>query len=141
MQNLSLYCPPMKIEAVGFGTKRTVAEPMTATITKPDGSTLIIENVVIPPTDVKRKGFLSWEVDACQGSGGNADASIVVFLPVEPVNWSFWPPGIVARKIDCKGKLVLDGVTYSLTCTFPDCRLSLGSMTATAVTATGEIYF
>lgn len=120
---------------------------MLAAIRFEDGTLLSIKDVVIPPTDVRKIGFLHWLVDACKGSGsardfqGNFQSNIVVELPPEDVVWQWGKFGIVALAIDCPTRLILadDGSVWTGSVRFPDCKLSLTSMEAEAVTAAGTL--
>ncbi len=135
---VSLYCPPMPVNVVNFRLRRTAAEPMTATIDFYGGEGLLIQNVVIPPTDVHRKGLLHWEVDPCVGEG----EGIKVELPAEPVLFDLHSFSMVAQAITAKVTLTLaDGSVGVGTVLFPDCKTDLLTGIAEAVTAVGSVVF
>ena len=136
----------MPIHKIDRKLRRTAEEPMVATIAMPDGSTVVIQPVTIPPTNVIRKrpfSFLQWEVAACVGSGGNSDGSLVVKLPKEPVVLDLARMVMVAQAIDAPTELVLaDGTTWRGSVRFPDCPtngLFADPMIAEAVTAKGTL--
>ena len=142
---VSLYCPPMVVKRVGPLLYRTAAEPMVARLGLPDGTTRIISNVVIPPTNVHEHPLRFPHiatVDACKGIGAIAGASIVVSLPEEPVDFEAWH--LVAKKITAPIVLVLvvgDGVfTGEGSVVFPDCKIPFGGL-AESVTAIGSAMF
>ena len=138
---LSIYCPSMPVHSVNRKLRRTAAEPMVATITFEDGSTLAINPVTIPETDVHRLGLLHWQVDACIGSGNDgANNFISVSLPVEPVLFNLQDFTMVAQAIVADVLLLLaNGVSWTGTVTFPDCPTDLMTGTAQAITATGQV--
>ncbi len=144
---VSLYCPPMPVSVVNLRLRRTAAEPMTATIDFEDHTGLLIQNVVIPPTDVHRKGLLHWEVDACVGIGGFVNNGVIgdyitVELPAEPVLFDLHSFSMVAQAITAKVTLTLaDGSVGVGTVLFPDCKTDLLTGIAEAVTAVGNVVF
>jgi hypothetical protein len=139
---LSLYCPPMPINKVSRGFRRTVAEPMKATITFEDQTQVVIENVVIPPTEVHRIYPLYWIVHACIGAGQQNGYALEVELPQEASVWRWRDLTMVALSITAAAMLTCpDGRVYEGDVVFPDCRVNLlvDPNVAEAVTATGTL--
>jgi hypothetical protein len=138
---ISIYCPPMPIHGAGIGKKITAAEPMVATITFNDGSTLVIQNVIIPPTPVKRTRLGQWLVAECDGEGIDADGNrIVISLPEEIVE--FKNGVLTALAIPETGYLSLaDGTLGVINDIEPDCPVDIFPLVASAVTATGTVEF
>lgn len=137
---ISIYCPAMKVYRVKRGVWRTAVEPMTATIAFPDGD-LVIENVVIPETDVHLEQLLPlrFMVDACVGDSGDVDPRLVTELPEEPVD-IFPVQGFgIFREIAAPTTLKWAGKTYRGLVTFPEGKFRLLGGTAEAVTATGTL--
>jgi hypothetical protein len=142
MATVSVFCPPMQIVAVDSGHKKTAAEPMVATIALPS-KTIVIPNVVIPPTLVVKQRLWRWLVSACVGQGNTADASIVVQLPPELTLWDWGALTMVAQPVVAPVTLLLaDGSRWTGSVDFPACRISniLSSVNiAEAITATGSL--
>ncbi len=138
---VSIYAPAMLVRPLNRKLRRTAAEPMVATITFEDGSTLVIDPVTIPETDVHRLGLLHWQVDACSGMGTDDKGnSLVVNLPVEPVLFSLQDFAMVAQAIPATVTLTLDnGDVWSGEVVFPDCASNLITGVAESVTAEGTI--
>ncbi len=130
--SIQFDCPQMAIRKVDGTHKRTAAEPMTATIWLPDsGRRIIIPNIVIPETVVKKIGWLYWLVDACIGKGSSTGGSVTTELPPEQTTWSWSDFTMVARSIQARTSMILDdGSTWIGSVVFPDCRISnlLGSI-------------
>lgn len=136
--SVKLYCPPMAIYGDGPSLKRTAAEPMKASLTFDNGLATTIDNVIIPPTEVRRLHRLYWEVDACVGQGGG----LQVYLPKEAAVWRFSAMSMVALSIVAKTVLTMpDGSVWQGQVTFPDCRIEIAKspMIAEAITATGTL--
>jgi len=140
---LTLNCPPMAVFPVSRKLRRTAAEPMTANLTWPDFTGIMIYPVLIPATDVHRKGMLHWQVDACIGAGQDASGnSIVVNLPVEPVLFNLTHFDMEAQPITAPVTVTLaDGRVGTGSVVFPICRTSLITGIAEAVIAQGSVEF
>ena len=140
---LSLFCPPMPVSAVNLKLRRTAAEPMTATIDFADGTVLIIQNVIIPPTDVHRKSILHWQVDACVGEGKDLLGNrIEVHLPIEPVLFDLATFSMIAKAITAPVTLTLaNGQVATGSVVFPDCHTNIMTGVAEAITAVGRVEF
>lgn len=138
---ISLFCPAMPVRAINRKLRRTAVEPMIATITFDDGTTLIINPVTIPETDVNRLGLLHWQVDTCVGYGKDVNGNIIfVYLPVEPVLFSLQDFAMVAQAIPAAVTLTTArGDMWKGEVVFPKCASSLLTGIAESVTATGEI--
>ena len=87
---VKVECPPMAITQVNRKLRLTSAEPMVVTIS--GGATfdvavfLVIPNVLIPPTDVRKITLMHWKVDACVGKGTDFEGNTVeIDLPIEDV--------------------------------------------------------
>src|ERR1017187_6045093 len=121
---ISLYCPPMKVHMITLGLHQTDPEPMIATIQMLDGSNLIIQNVVIPKTYVRRQSMLHWLVDTCIGEGNDGNGNIVsVTLDPELVTWSMKNLTMVALPVSAKGLLTLSsGQIGQISVLFPLCK-------------------
>jgi hypothetical protein len=140
MATISLYCPPMPINKISGKLHRTAAEPMRATITWDDGSTTVIENVIIPITEVDRKGLLRWAVKPCIGKDVNN--YVIVELPEEAVVFEIQAMTMVAIKIEAKVTINIPGKgKWTGVVEFPDCPTDIlvSPMMAAAVTAEGPI--
>src|SRR5882724_9126304 len=110
--SVSLYCPPMKVNYVSGTLRQASAEPMAATISLPDGSTLTM-TVTIPATIVRRQGMLRWLVDACVGKGQQDGWELTTELPQEPVVFSLSGFCMVAKAIQAPTTLLgPDGSTW-----------------------------
>ena len=140
MPKISLYCPPMKVSLISGKLRRTDAEPMVAAIFDDLGGQMVaIDNVVIPETYVRRVGWnpLNWMVDACVGK--DEDGLIAVGLPVEPVRVYPLRGYSIAQQIEAPVSLWFQGKNYWGSVIFPDCKASLWTGIAEAVTARGTI--
>jgi hypothetical protein len=139
--NVSLFCPAMKFTRIDRDTFMTAYEPMRATITFSEGGVLVVENVGIQPTPVRKVTELHWKVDPCTGEGTDAAGnSVLVSLPFEYVVFEFWELSMVAKAILCGFDLALvGGAKWRGYVLLPDCRTSLLTHTAEAITGTGTI--
>jgi hypothetical protein len=127
-------CPPMLISEVNRKLRRTAAEPMRVSLE--DGT--VYDDVTIPPTYVHKLHALYWMVDACTGL--NAAGTAEVDLPQEATVFRLADFTMVALSIVAKVRVAAkSGAVLTGTVTFPDCKLDLKTMTAEAVTATGEV--
>jgi hypothetical protein len=140
--SVSLFCPKMKINRIGFRHYRTAIEDMELTLVFSDGRIVEKFIVEIKETDVHvRLASLPTiaMVDACRGSGQDGNGNLFVTdLPQEPVNVEVIGGGImlVAKQIVAPSRLMLaDMSEWEGNVTFGDCPVSGGS--ATALTALG----
>lgn len=138
--NISLYCPPMRIEHVGGRLYRTAVENMIATVYI-RGKVVTIPDVVIPETDVHRD-LLYFPtvavVNPCVGR--DAGGRVISYLPKENVDLSFrgWPPFLIAKAMIAQTVYKDDeGFEWVGEVLFPDCPVRNGE--AQPITATGTL--
>jgi len=140
---VALACKAMKVTRLNHDTYQTAMEPTPATITFDDGSELLISEVSIPPTLVRRKTEIHWVVDKCVASGSDATGnSFTANLPEEDVVFSLREMSMIAKEMVAPSVLQLDdGPRAEGPVTFPDCKTNIWTGVAEAVTATGELLF
>ena len=139
----------MNIHHVRLNLKLTDPEPMVATITFDDGTELVINQVVIPPTPVRRTHLLQnpfhWTVDACVGKGDDGHGnSLVVDLAVEQCDFVPSEGTVCALPMPYVCTLTLaDGRVAKGTLIPPNCPIDLLSIpiAATPLTLEGTLEF
>ena len=142
--SVTLYCPPMQIfKTADRNVRMTAQEDMVCTIVMPDGTKVVIPKVTIPPTLVRKQGFLNWLVDACVGAGNDGVNSCLTYLPPEPTTFSLFGFTMIARKIEAPTTIKIGALTFSGSVTFPDTSLDIWKkpMVANVCIATGVLTF
>lgn len=154
---ITLHCPRMKIDRVSGRLRRTHAEPMLGRLVV-GGSSLMIPDITIPPTEVDKVGPFKWRVRPCQGSYTSQSGPVrfvVVSLPEEPVLLEVDSAGVltmVAIAIMASCRVELDdgrilatlGTDQSGWVRFPDCPTDnplLDPVAQACDTTGGKLYF
>ena len=131
----------MPVHRYALSKAMTAAEPMTATITFADGSTVTIPNVVIPPTLVDLLMPAVWQVRPCVGATPDGVfPAVSVLLPPQRVEPDFAKLALMAKSITAPITYQdANGNRWQGTVTWPDSKVDLFPLQAEPVTATGEV--
>jgi hypothetical protein len=142
---LVIECPAMPIYFDGIGHKRTGTENCKVTIALCCGAQIVIENAIIPETEIVRLHERLWQVQECTLTGTNAAGdSIVLNLPLEDVKVNLVKGIAMAAAMNASGSIFLaDGSAGAAAVKFPECPTNIFSRpeTAAALVAAGTVTF